>query len=477
MNKSTVLSVVLRKSVPGLLENHAAYAHRHGYRHQVVDLSHLRHDELALIAKWQAIYDAVVEQHGGAVLVLTERALVYRDQALPDVFGDVPYYLSGVWGAPEYANTDAFYLTADGGVQAAVFALFEAMRAMITRIPVASREDAWLQEAMIAARHLAPLGVNLLMGEVAPLASVSGPGSCLYWGSASQLPAFVCTIGQQISSSDERPVRGVEDMRLLPLLLHDVAHAHGFLAAAFDAAHQPPTESVLAASDVHLHPQAAVGVVSCYTPNISAYAVLHERSWLPYCQAQGLGYHLYRQDPDGLPEGVKANWAKAHLLLRHLEDHEWVFWVDADVLVQNPDFALQGWLAGRERVVATDHCNFPFNSGVMGFARTEANVALLREVADRIEALADKSNVYASGGDQQIFNEVFRARGLLQPHSVASSLLAAHVPHAVNLQAWTWHCPALLPGWRRAAMQWKFEQLQAAFPGHWQAVADSKDST
>lgn len=468
MSRSTVLSVCLRRPAPGLLENHAAYAAVQGYAHQVVDLTHMPHDELALIAKWQAVYDALSEQaEGAAVLVLTDRAMVYRHWALPDVFGQEPFFLGAVWGADGYANTDAVYLRADAATRARVLAAFAAVRALIAGIVAVLGEDPWMQEARLVAQHLAPAGVNTVREGRAPVVSVQCPSGYVVWSVALPLPAFVCTTGLQVVPGDGSLVRGMEDVRVLPLLLHDAAHGHGFIGAAFDAVHQPPAQSAPVAPDVHVHTQAAVGVVSCYTPNIAVYADVHERSWLPYCQAQGLGYHLYRQDPTGLPAGVRANWAKAHLLLRHLQDHEWVFWVDADVLVQNPDFPLQAWLAGRERVVATDHCDFAFNSGVMGFARTAENVALLRDVADHIESLADKSHVYASGGDQQIFNDVFIARGLLGPQSVASSLLAVHVPHALNPQAWAWHCPALLPAWRRAAMQWKFEQVRAAFAGRW----------
>lgn len=104
---------------------------------------------------------------------------------------------------------------------------------------------------------------------------------------------------------------------------------------------------------------------------------------------------------------------KPWVLCRHLHEHDWVFWIDADVLVMDQGKPLESLLEGRDRVIAMD-VSWRFNSGIMGFRNTQQNRDLLAEIEAGIGAIADKSSTYASGGDQDVFIKVLEKHGLAE---------------------------------------------------------------
>ena len=71
--------------------------------------------------------------------------------------------------------------------------------------------------------------------------------------------------------------------------------------------------------------------------------------------------------------------------------------------------ALERLMAWRDRLLARDVGQWLFNSGLMGFRRTERNHEMLLRLMEKITLLADKSDVYASDGDQRQFIEALEA--------------------------------------------------------------------
>jgi GR25 family glycosyltransferase involved in LPS biosynthesis len=82
------------------------------------------------------------------------------------------------------------------------------------------------------------------------------------------------------------------------------------------------------------NPNQKIAIVSLYTKEISDYAVHSENSIKEYCQKQGYTFYIYREK---LEENSSPNWSKAQTLLNHIDDHEYVIWMDSDVLIFNPE--------------------------------------------------------------------------------------------------------------------------------------------
>ena len=159
-------------------------------------------------------------------------------------------------------------------------------------------------------------------------------------------------------------------------------------------------------------PGRPIAVVMLYTPNIAGYARFGEASLRAYCERNGYTLYQHRDVPSDFQLEACGNWSKPFLLGKYLPHHEWVFWVDADILVMNPAVKLEQFTEGRERVLTADICGWRFNSGVMGFRNTEANAKVLESVLARVHETEDVKHTFSSQGDQYYFLEQTLSHGL-----------------------------------------------------------------
>lgn len=93
-----------------------------------------------------------------------------------------------------------------------------------------------------------------------------------------------------------------------------------------------------------------------------------------------------------------------------MPDHEWIVWVDADILFVNQHKRLEPLLADRDILAAHDIGPWVINAGVLGFRRTANNAAFVDEIHRHVSAAPDKSSTYANGGDQTIIANLLRER-------------------------------------------------------------------
>lgn len=63
---------------------------------------------------------------------------------------------------------------------------------------------------------------------------------------------------------------------------------------------------------------------------------------------------MYRGIPSELTPPSTAHGVKSWLLKKHISDHEWIIWVDADVMFRNQTIALESILEGRDLLFAKD---------------------------------------------------------------------------------------------------------------------------
>ncbi|MFP6561803.1 galactosyl transferase GMA12/MNN10 domain protein [Paraburkholderia sp. B3] len=161
------------------------------------------------------------------------------------------------------------------------------------------------------------------------------------------------------------------------------------------------------------NPGCSIALMTLYTPNIAAYARIAERNFRRYCDMHSYTLYVHREIPSEIGLDASGNWFKPWLLHGYMQHHGWVVWLDADVLIGEMQQKLEPLMEGRNSLLAHDVGQWPFNSGVMGFRRTGQNDAMLRDLMDRIAALADRSHVYASDGDQLYFIRALERAGLL----------------------------------------------------------------
>ena len=149
-----------------------------------------------------------------------------------------------------------------------------------------------------------------------------------------------------------------------------------------------------------------IGIVSLYTKEIDEYAIYSELSIKDYCKKHSYDFHVYREAID---KNGSANWSKASILLNHIDDYDYIIWMDSDTLIFNPEKTFESIIqkAPKKFILATkdigDHCML--NSGVLIFKSHNYTKNLITKWRD---FNGDKSSLYASGGDQEIFCEILR---------------------------------------------------------------------
>ncbi|MDM0114322.1 DUF273 domain-containing protein [Variovorax sp. J22R133] len=192
---------------------------------------------------------------------------------------------------------------------------------------------------------------------------------------------------------------------------------------------QPPAYPPLSGDALSSYNAASrIAFVTLYTGHVATYARVAEHNVKRYCDRHGYAFHVYRSVPEALGPQVKGNWAKAWVLQQHLAQHDWVIWIDADMLFVNPAQRFDELLSGRDLLFAKDIGNWPVNSGLMAFRNTPSNAALLEELNRRIHEVPDKSSVYASMGDQYFVNALLREQGLDGVDNVLD-FVSVNTPH------------------------------------------------
>jgi len=220
-----------------------------------------------------------------------------------------------------------------------------------------------------------------------------------------------------------------------------------FISEADILCHHRPREDE-AATDLEFEivnpgKKLALVTLSCSEPGIPApeYAKVSERNFREYAQHQDVTLYIHKAIPSEL-KGLHSTWTKPYLVLRHLPQHEYISWIDADMLISK-DFRIP---VGEDVVVYNDPGAWHFNAGFITFRNSEKTIAFLHAVIARCEALDDRSSLYINGSDQTQFIEEYL---VYFPDSLPRSNLVANIPTVLDKLrepgAGLWHFMGLNP--------------------------------
>lgn len=122
--------------------------------------------------------------------------------------------------------------------------------------------------------------------------------------------------------------------------------------------------------------RASVGLVTLWTPEISDWCLRHAKDKEKYCKIHELAYYAYDRKID---EMRAPTWSKILALQEHLGSHDWLFWIDADTSITNPDFDVRSLcLDGYDLVITHDHSGF--NAGIFLIRNTAKSHDFLERV-------------------------------------------------------------------------------------------------
>lgn len=415
---ATILTTLATRPVEGLVENHAAYARRYGYAHRIADSTHVWGPRQPVFFRYHAIYQHLAQaDEGSLLLVLDQFAVVYWPRPLEEVFDGIDALVCAQPDDDALCNTSMLLLRNTAAVREQVRQLVDHVSHWAVRILEDNEQP---ENALVA--HVfppRPCALPLLNGIHANVQANWPAGS--YYESIQGVRPLVASdaptwrragAGNQWTPALDYDFRGVQN------LVED--------AAALAADERPPFLLLAGTTpppedDLHLNPGARIAFVSIYTHHIASYGRIHEESLARYCLRHGYGYHLYRKVP-GFANGLTGSWAKPHVMRRHLAEHEFLLWIDADILAMNQSLRMEPLVDGRQALVGNDHTAWNMNSSVVGVRNTPAMHALVEDVCRQIEAAPDRSSVHANGGDQTYFANVFNAHGLVTEAQVVDTL-------------------------------------------------------
>ena len=463
-----ILSLLPVKPVPGLVENHASYARQHGYQHVVIDGTHIYGERQQTLHRYHCMYQQLLSlAEDDLLLVLDIFSLIHTPHALEAVAHGYDHIVAMIHPGSEspLANSSGMIFRSTAQVRQQLYELLQNLGQWAVYLP----------------KHVSKIEAQLLGDAFAPVnfisALASGYFPCLQtmWQAGDTITFALDFFAQAkplvVSHAPEwQQINGTwaptpdYDFRYVQALLQIVQTTNADpvapnLSESFAQLAQQPLEA-----ELHLNPDADIAFVSLYTRNIAGYGLLHERSMLQYCERHGYGYHLYRDPPSFLPDAVTANWAKAHLIRQHLAQHQFVLWIDADILAIQQASAIDTLLAQRDFIVGMDHTAWPINSCIFGARNTPSMQAFMDQLCQRIEAVEDKSSVYASGGDQQIITEAMASAGLLNAEHVVDAISLGTSPIYATAQHRFVHFPSQLNHYRAASMQAWLQQSPANTP-------------
>lgn len=396
-----------------VLRNHAHYCRKFGYPHVWLETERVSHPALRDSAKYSEILRRLRTLDEGDWLMFADgHSVIFHPIAIDTLMAGRD--LIAVDGPGGLALTNMMILRNTATNRALLHSLITAVGKVVALAAPYLDESALLRPAGL-------LECNALIADC--YVNVS-------WRISSWFNARIFVVNLdvlRILQPDGRiSLDMLHDINLQRLLVRRVNAA---LMAGEPALSPPAYPPISEEPFSSLNSDAPIAFVTLYTHHINTYARVSEHNVRRYCERHGHAYHVYRGIPGELDPAINGTWVKSWLVKRHLPQHQWVIWIDADILFVNQSKHIEPLLEGRDLLLAKDIGDWAFNAGVMGFRNTERNAALLAEIWERITAVDDKSTVYSSQGDQFYTNEVLREHGLVGEDQVLDNLSINTPPH------------------------------------------------
>lgn len=402
-----------------VVRNHTHFAQQHQYEHQWAETHHFHHPKLKLTYKYNYLLQQLKAMNEGDLVLMLDgqSAVFYSTDVRVLMHGRDSLILEGPTDSEEnriiMANFIALRNTPQ--IRAHLHEILQSLHGVLGDKPFVP------EEILLQVFNVLP--INTALGDV----YINVNWHISYWFNAK---IFVVYLGAspiwkngEVTHDSVRSLS--HDRNLEKLLMRQIN------GAFIDG--QPmmkvPNYPALSQDNVsHYNTQASIALITLYTHHITTYARVSEHNVKRYCDRHHYAYHVYRAIPDELDPNINGTWVKSWLLKNNIANHEWVIWVDADVLFRNQHLKLEPLLKGKDFLFAKDLCAWPINAGIMGFRNTPENIALLEAIWQHMVEVKDKSTVYSEQGDQFHTINVLNEHGLLTEANVENCLTINTAP-------------------------------------------------
>ncbi|SAK68344.1 galactosyl transferase GMA12/MNN10 domain protein [Caballeronia hypogeia] len=378
---------IFSTDAPHVLTNHKHYASQMGYQHASVSTTAMPGSAQRLLLKYEVILHHLRNMPDMALLVcMTQDCIVLNMHPVEPIADGRQHALMSVSGRDEGHQTDVQIWRNTPEIRSFIVSCVEQCKLGGT-----PRNET---EMLSSLDYIEPFGER---GGVM-CTMHCGPRFDPTWSRQTNLWTIalgeVDTYGGIHANFREALAEHINDFQ-----------QKGSLLFHFPAESQAPNEE----HSVY-NPGQPIALVTYYTPNVRAYGAIAELNMRRYCERHGYTLYVYRQTPAEVGPGTSGTWLKPWFLRKHLPDHTWVIWVDADILFHDQRKPLEPLLTGRDIFAAHDIGPWVINAGVLGFRRKPAVSAFVEEIYENVSAAPDKSSTYANGGDQTIIANLLSER-------------------------------------------------------------------
>ncbi|MFF0494451.1 glycosyltransferase [Nocardia sp. NPDC004068] len=117
-----------------------------------------------------------------------------------------------------------------------------------------------------------------------------------------------------------------------------------------------------------------LGLVTLWSPDIDHWARPYAEDKQNYCERHGFAFYGYT---DVFTTDRAPHWSKIPAVERHLGEHDWLYWIDADAVITNFDFDLRALCDDDYDLIVT-HDELGLNSGSFLIRNNDVTGELLR---------------------------------------------------------------------------------------------------
>lgn len=140
------------------------------------------------------------------------------------------------------------------------------------------------------------------------------------------------------------------------------------------------------------NPNKKIAFVTMYTYNIKECGIQSEYNIKKYCEKNGYTYYIHRKSETQNKENQTNK--KPYLLEKYIDKHEYVVWVDADVLIFDMNFKIENIFKDNKSFYCFKDLYMYLNDGFLIFKNDDVSKNILKDWINKIE----KNNLMVSNG-------------------------------------------------------------------------------
>lgn len=143
-----------------------------------------------------------------------------------------------------------------------------------------------------------------------------------------------------------------------------------------------PTKNMKANIELNYNVGTNICMVTAYDDKCSEHGDFASRINIAYCLKHKYDFRVYT---DGFDKTRPPAWSKILFVKDALKDYEWVFWIDADAAITNPDIPIEPFLESKEELVITKDFLTTLNFGIFFLRRSDFANWFLNEIWKKTE--------------------------------------------------------------------------------------------